>query len=972
MFKRNISWSKSLMLLATAALCLTSCKKFKYDYETVEGDVLKTKMYTLENGLKVYMTENHDEPRIQTFIAVHAGSKHEPAETTGLAHYLEHMLFKGSSNFGTVNFEEEKPLLDQITELYETYRKTTDESERKAIYHQIDSISYEASSYFIPNEYDKLMAHIGAKGSNAFTSYDQTVYTEDIPSNEVENWAKIQSDRFKNMVLRGFHTELEAVYEEFNKYLNSDWDHLSDAMFGALTPTHPYSHSVIGLGEHLKNPSIVNILDFFHKYYVPNNMAICLSGDFNPDDMIDVIIKYFGDMEPNTELEMPHYDPQPELMEAKSCEVITPNPEMVLMGWRFDGAASHQNDTLQVLTQVLHNGTAGLFDLDLNLTQLVNSSSTETYNLCDYSVLMLEAQPQTGQSLDELKTLLLGEVDKLRKGEFDDDLVQGIIAEAKLNQQASLEANRNRAMMYVDAFINDVPWADQAKSMDRLAKIKKEDVVAFANKHLLDTNFVVINKRQGEDPAITPVPKPAITPIQMNRDTVSVFAKAILDSTAAPIEPVFLDFQKDLTFSETDAKVPVIYRENTINDIFQLTYLYDMGQAADRYLPLAAQYLNYLGTDSLTAEEIQQKFFLLGCKFDVRTDVRETRINLSGLQENMPEALRLLDNLLTNVRPDSVAFQNLILSNLQERQNMLSMFDYYSYFLRDYLTYGLPGVELTLTNEELQKANYEELIARIRDLRSYEHRVLYYGPAKNADVLATLNNLDQPEMKPVLANNVPAMEQPSENLCFVYPYHGTTSFVMSQYACTGTPWKADELGAIRMYNEYFGAGMNTVVFQEMREKRSLCYGAGARYNSPNYQDTYAYFVTNIQSQNDKLGDCIDVFSDIVNNMPASQTAFDISKQGLITQLRTERTTRQRIIEAFLNAEKLGLQDDPRKMVYDQVQDITMDDIVNFQQTHVKDLHYRTAFAADPAGLNFKELSKLGTVKLLSAHEVFGY
>ena len=195
---------------------------------------------------------------------------------------------------------------------------------------------------------------------------------------------------------------------------------------------------------------------------------------------------------------------------------------------------------------------------------------------------------------------------------------------------------------------------------------------------------------------------------------------------------------------------------------------------------------------------------------------------------------------------------------------------------------------------------------------------------------------------------------------------------MSQYACTGTPWKADELGAIRMYNEYFGAGMNTVVFQEMREKRSLCYGAGARYNSPYYQDTYAYFVTNIQSQNDKLGDCIDVFNDIVNNMPASQTAFDISKQGLITQLRTERTTRQQIIEAYLDAQKLGLQDDPRQMVYDQVQNIMLDDIVKFQQTHVKDLHYRTAFAGDPAGLDSKELSKLGTVKFLSAHEVFGY
>ena len=254
---------KALKLLAImAVVCLTGCKQ-KYEYQTVENDPLNTKMFTLPNGLKVYMTVNKEQPRIQTYIAVHAGSKHEPTETTGLAHYLEHMMFKGSTNLGTTNYEEEKVLLDKITDLYEVYRTTTDPEERKAIYHQIDSISYEASTYFIPNEYDKVMANIGSDGSNAFTSNDQTVYMEDIPSNQLENWAKVQSDRFKNMVLRGFHTELEAVYEEYNKYLNSDWDKLSNAIFGTLTPTHPYNHSVIGLGEHLKNPSLKNIMEFF-------------------------------------------------------------------------------------------------------------------------------------------------------------------------------------------------------------------------------------------------------------------------------------------------------------------------------------------------------------------------------------------------------------------------------------------------------------------------------------------------------------------------------------------------------------------------------------------------------------------------------------------------------------------------------------------------------------------------------------
>lgn len=142
--------------------------------------------------------------------------KNDPAETTGLAHYFEHLMFKGTNSYGTQNYEAEKPLLDQIEQQFEIYRKTTDEIQRKAIYHTIDSLSYEASKYAIPNEYDKLMAAIGASGTNAYTAYDQTVYVEDIPSNQIENWAKIQVDRFENNVIRGFHTELEAVYEEKN------------------------------------------------------------------------------------------------------------------------------------------------------------------------------------------------------------------------------------------------------------------------------------------------------------------------------------------------------------------------------------------------------------------------------------------------------------------------------------------------------------------------------------------------------------------------------------------------------------------------------------------------------------------------------------------------------------------------------------------------------------------------------------
>ncbi|MBO6013305.1 MAG: insulinase family protein, partial [Bacteroidales bacterium] len=281
------------MLLAVG---LSSCSGSKYEYETVGNDPLNAKIYTLPNGLKVYMTVNTETPRIQTYIAVRTGGKNDPAETTGLAHYLEHLMFKGTSSFGTQDYAAEKPYLDQITDLYEVYRTKTDPEERKQIYHQIDSISGIAATYAIPNEYDKMMSLIGAKGTNAYTSEDVTCYVEDIPSNQIENWAKVQANRFMDPVFRLFHTELEAVYEEKNIAMTVDIRKELEAIDQSLFPSHPYGkQTVIGTQEHLKNPSLINIRNYFNTWYVPNNVAICLSGDFDPDQMIDIITKYFGD-----------------------------------------------------------------------------------------------------------------------------------------------------------------------------------------------------------------------------------------------------------------------------------------------------------------------------------------------------------------------------------------------------------------------------------------------------------------------------------------------------------------------------------------------------------------------------------------------------------------------------------------------------------------------------------------------------
>ena len=511
-------FKKPFILFIAAALlvAMPSCKR----YETVPGDALQTKIYTLDNGMKIFMSVNKEQPRIQTYIAVKVGSKNDPSETTGLAHYFEHLMFKGTESFGTVDYAAEKPMLDEIEQLFEVYRKTTDEAERQAIYHRIDSVSYEASKLAIPNEYDKLMAVIGADGTNAWTSGDETVYTEDIPSNQIDNWARIQADRFRHGVIRGFHTELETIYEEKNMSLTQDSRKLWEAMDQALFPHHPYGkQTTLGSQEHLKNPSITNVKKYHDVYYVPNNIAVCVSGDFDPDEMVAAIEKYFGDWEPNPEIPTLQFEPEAPITEPIVREVYGLEAENVAMAWRLPAPSDLKTAAVaEIAGAVLYNGQAGLMDLDVNQLQKALYVYGGYEAQADYSYFLAMGAPKQGQTLEQVRDLALEEVAKLRSGDFDEALLEATVNNIKLNKMRQLEDNASRAQNYVTAFINGIPWKDACKDIDRLAAVTKEDVIAFANEYLGENAYAVVYKRQGEDKTVQKVSAPKISLDQPRRD----------------------------------------------------------------------------------------------------------------------------------------------------------------------------------------------------------------------------------------------------------------------------------------------------------------------------------------------------------------------------------------------------------------------------------------------------------------------
>ncbi|MBL0049538.1 MAG: insulinase family protein [Bacteroidetes bacterium] len=944
-----------------------------YSYQTFKNDPLNARVYTLDNGFKVYMTVYKDAPRIQTYIATKAGSKNDPADATGLAHYLEHMLFKGTDKYGTLDFAKEKPELDKIEVLYELYRNTKDDKTRNAVYHQIDSISGVAAKFSIANEYDKMISALGSKGNNAFTSFEQTVYVNDIPSNQLENWLSLESERFRHPVLRIFHTELEAVYEEKNRSLDSDDNKLFEAMFSNLFKKHTYgSQTTIGTIEHLKNPSLLKIKDYYNTYYVPNNMALILSGDFNPDEAIKMIDSKFGSLPYKA---VPAYKVAVEepIAEPRIVQVLGPDAESLAIGYRFGGVETSDADMVKFLSKIIYNGTAGLFDLYLNQQQKVLEAYSFPYLLNDYSTLILGASPKEGQTLEQTKTLMLEQIERLKKADFPDWILAAIVTDLKVALTKSYGANRGRADDLLDAFTANIDYQRKVDEIGRFEKITKQQLVEFANKNL-QNNYVLVYKHTGEDTSIQKVVKPIITPVEVNRNAQSEFLKSIVNAKVPAIEPVFLDYKKDIQEVNLKNNIPLFYKKNTENNTFSMYYILDMGTNNDKKAGIAIDYLNYLGTSKLSPSEVQEAFYKLGCRFEVYNSEEQIYVSLNGLAENFEKATILFESLLSDAQPNKTALSELIEDALKKRADAkLSKDEILQRAMRNYAKYGAKSPYTNILSEkELRALKPAELISIIKSLTGYQHRVLYFGPEATDNLVSILNAQHKtPELlKDVpTATEFPELETTADKI-YVVNYDMKQAEILS--LSKGETYSKNNAAKIALFNEYFGGGMGSIVFQTMRESKALAYGVYASFGNPTYANRAHYVSSYIGTQADKLPEAMAGMDDLMNNIPHSENLFEGSKTAVIQKIRTERITKEAVLFNFERARKLGLDYDIRSDVFLQIPAITFADLEAFSKQHVKGKKYTRMVLGDKKVLDMKTLNRYGKVEFLNLKDVFGY
>jgi predicted Zn-dependent peptidase len=945
-------------------------------FKSFAGDPIKVLQHTLPNGLKLFLSIHKDEPRVYTKIAVRAGSKHDPPDTTGLAHYFEHMMFKGTDRLGTLDWEKEKALLDKIEILFEQHRYEVDPELKKSLYAQIDRLSSEAATYAAANEYDKLVGALGARSTNAYTWVDQTVYVNDIPANELERWFELESERFRRPVLRLFHTELETVFEEYNMTQDNDNRKVFKCLLENLLPTHPYgTQTTIGRGEDLKNPSQTNIYRFFDQYYVPNNMAVVLCGDFDPEAALQLAQKWFGRFEP-AQIQPFRYAPQLPLTRRIQKNVSGNDAPFVLMAWRTEKAKSPDSLLLPVLAGLLSNGQAGLLDLNLLQKQQLLEAGGTYLNMEDYGIFYLVGKPREGQDLATVEAKLLEQMQLLSEGQFDDHLLEAVLKDLKLSEIRAFEKNEGRAAAIVNAYVTGLSWGEVLKRRKQRNSIPKTAIQQFVRENFRKDNYVVVFKEQGPDTSVMKVDKPSITPIEVNREKISDFARQFLLQATPDIEPVFTDFRQAMKSGQLCPGITMKFVLDKKSPIFRLDFVFPVGRTTDKRIALLESYIPFLHAAELDYTELQRAFYQQGVHLQVQSNEEQLFITLSGLSESFETSVALLRKLLFQHRPNLEALPKLIDDILRKRENAkTNKQTILTKALPAYARFG-PVSPFTdkLQKEELQKITAEELTQLFSRLTSYKHELFYCGPHTRRAVTAVLKTHCQPSTpcaNPPKPKKYRELDNKRDKVYFVdFPIIQVDLLLMSK----GTPkFNLEEYIFSNWYNQYFGHGLSSIVFQEIREAQALAYSAYAFASNPTTKNEAHYLRAYVGTQPDKLREAVETFRTLLANLPRAEQQMENARQGILKQLAAERCLRDQIYWNWRKNKKWGYPNtDIKAQLYETLRHATADQLEQYHLEYLKNRKFTWMVLGNRKKVDLNYLKTLGKVEELKLEAIFGY
>ena len=934
---------------------------------------LEVKELKLSNGMTVWLNEDHSQPKVFGAVVVKAGAKDCP--NTGIAHYFEHIMFKGTDRIGTTDYAAEKPWLDSISAQYDLLSQTKDEAIRTRIQKHINELSIKAADYVIPNEYSRLISKYGGSSLNAGTGQDLTYYHNSFLPQFMEQWCWLNSERLMTPVFRGFQGELENVYEEKNRAAD-DMGDVQDKIFKAVFKTQPYAYPVLGSTENLKNPRLSDMAAFFKKYYVASNMCLILCGDIRPDAaLVTLLEKTFGRVQTGPVPER-RKSPMPAIEAGDRQQIKLPIPLIGAEALVFKAPTEYEADAnaLDLANMLLYNGKAGLLD-SLTNEHKVLVSAAMTAGLDDAAGSAIIVIPNLFGKMKKAEGRVLEQVQQVMDGNFSEEQVEILKQQMLMDAQRELETISSRSQRMVMTFSKGRSWQDVLDKIEGIRRLTKADVVAAARKYY-GGNYITLSKKYGT-PKKETLKQPGYKPVSpKNLDAKSAFALQLEQIPVKDMAVRTVDFGQDIVIKPLNNHVTLYYKDNPVNDVFTFTLRYKDGELHTPALSVLGSCLSQLGTDSLNRQQLGQAWQRIGATMEVVPGDVAFSINLTGPDRQLVPALRLLAHFLRSAKGDQKALKDAKDEDRIDRKSFGKQKDDVLRPAIHRIAYGERSSYLKqLSRKEVKALKNEDLMALFRELQQYDCELFYCGRqpieyvAAQAQQALPLSQCTKPQadtFRPFLQYDEPV----------VYFYHVPKSrqnYIVSYDAIGALPTQEERV-KFKLWDEYFGGGMSSVLFQNVREFRSLAYATGGSAFTTSlaqHSDASQGYVTVTGTQADKTLEALSTVDSLLRQLPMKENNLEAARQSVLNDIQNNYPTFRTLGKYVANQLRDGYVSDPNTGIARGIPSVTSQDIMQFHQKHVTSNKNRIWIVIGDRKLtDMKALARYGKVVELRKEDVY--
>ena len=945
-----------------------------YQSQAEDLNALKVKEYRLENGLTVWLNEDHSQPKVFGAVVVKAGAKDCP--DTGIAHYFEHMMFKGTDRIGTLDYESEKVLLDSIAMKYDELAMTEDTAARARLQKEINELSIRSSEYVIPNEFNRLINRFGGSGLNAATSYDATIYFNTFSPQYMVQWAEINSERLINPVFRLFQSELETVYEEKNMYGDFIGGQVMDTLMARYFGPHPYAYPIIGSTKNLKNPRLTEMHKFFEDYYVASNMALILSGDFDAQQVMPILEKAFsrirsGNAPKQEKVMLPPFNGR------ETMKVKFPIPFIKAMGLGFRGVSANHEDqvALNIAVNLLNNanGTGYLDKLMVEHKLMGALAINESMN--EAGILAVAIMPKLLiQSYSSAEKMVWDEINRVKNGDFSDEMFNSLKLEQKRQYASSLENIDSRATIMMNLFSQGKSWNDYLNEVARIESITKEDVVRVAQKYF-SNNYLCVTKSTGKYPKDN-LPKPAFSPVvPRNADASSSYAKQLEKIPEQQVAPRIIDFEKDVKTSKLTPLVTLYTTPNPLNDIFTLNISYGIGALEQPELMQLTNYLQLLGTESLSFEQFRSRLQSIGSTlaFDVTPDAFVMKV--TGFDNHIDETMKLVGDFIRHAKADDKKLRQIVDDAKVSEKAFFKSGDNVASALLEQVKYGDQSRYLRkLSLSQIKKLKGKDMLAIYDKVRSVQCDLHYCGTLPVEKVIGTIRQ-HLPLERTTIASNSPyyrELKQYDRPTVFFIDMPDMAQSIVYGYVKGDPVDDKASRHASRLFSVYFGGDMSSLMFQEIREFRSFAYRTSGRYQLPNHahKGTAGSFTAMLSTQSDKTLDALGVLDSLIREMPLKPERVEAVKQTLVNRINNDYPPFRNLSEKVASARMEGFDRDPAEEFLRDIATMDMQDISRFYREQISGRPVVYVIAGNRKHIDMKKLAEYGTIIKVKKKDIY--